>query len=265
LNQQPIGIFDSGIGGLTLAHALREALPYEDVLYVGDTAHLPYGEKSAEAIQHYSRAITRWFVSRGCKLILVGCNSASSSALEVVQAEAKGKAMVVDVMHPVVHHIAVAHPHTQLGILGTVRTVEAGTYPALLQQHAPHVVCRTQAAPLLAAAIENHLHDDDIMDELLHAYLKGPALKGIKTLLLACTHYPIIEPRIQAILPEQVQIIDSVGVVVQAVHAKLKQEDALKNHALGTQHCYVTDYTDAFERGAARFFGEAIKLEYVAL
>lgn len=136
MKKQPIGIFDSGVGGLTVAHAIKQILPGESLIYFGDTAHLPYGDKSAEAIKYYSYKITEFLLEHDSKVILVACNSASASAFDSLKKEFKNKTIIIDVINPVVEYIG-TRDFKKIGVIGTKRTISSGTYESKLRKDLP--------------------------------------------------------------------------------------------------------------------------------
>jgi glutamate racemase len=149
---RPVGVFDSGVGGLTVAHAIRQALPGERIIYFGDTAHLPYGDKSEEAIRSYSRRITDFLIGYDAKLVLIACNSASASAYESLLAEYGDRVLILDVINPVVEYVS-SQNYERVGVIGTKRTISSGTYEKKLREGAPSTSVVSLATPLLVPMI----------------------------------------------------------------------------------------------------------------
>lgn len=266
-SSQPIGIFDSGIGGLTVANALAKHLPKENFIYFGDTAHLPYGDKSTAAIQAYSVKIVHLLLQQGCKLILIACNSASAAAYELVKEYVGSQAIVMNVIDPLVQHIKKHYTGKQLGLIGTRQTVNSNIYNKKVNDLDANVTLSACATNLLASAIEE-FGDHDVIDALLEVYLKHPDLKQMDALVLACTHYPIIKDRILAYYQTQqrkVEVIDSSDIVAQAVKTHLETFDLLNHQGTSTKHFYLSDYTESFAMNAKRFFGQALTLEHYPL
>ncbi len=259
---QPIGIFDSGIGGLTVAHALAQLLPQEDMIYFGDTAHLPYGDKSTAAIGAYAIKITDMLLKQNCKLILIACNSASSAAYELVSEYVASKALVVDVIDPVIEFVAANYANKTVGVIGTKQTILSNIYKKKFDEYA--IRCCSTATPLLAPAIEEGFQQHHIIDELLQEYLTHDELAGIEALILGCTHYPIIKQRIERFYENKIPIIDSAHIVAQFVQKCLTQRGKL-NQDGGSRNFYVSDYTDSFLHGAKLFFEEEIELQHYPL
>tara|TARA_B100000900_G_scaffold156050_1_gene132677 strand:+ start:20677 stop:21471 length:795 start_codon:yes stop_codon:yes gene_type:complete len=259
----PIGIFDSGIGGLTVANAVQKALPNESILYFGDTEHLPYGEKSAEAIQQFSKRITEFLIRRGCKLIIVACNTASSVAHNIVKQTAEG-VPVINVIDPVVKHLATHCQKCHIGVIGTKGTTNSQVYPKKLHLLNSKVYVTSLATPLLAPMIEEGFYNDQLSKTVIESYLSNPKLRGINKLILACTHYPLIQEAIQKYYQGKVDIIDSASQVAESVKALLKKKSLLSNQAKKHQF-FVSDYTDSFEKSAKIFFHEEIYLKEIKL
>lgn len=259
----PIGIFDSGIGGLTVANAVKQALPKESILYFGDTEHLPYGEKSAEAVQQFSKRITNFLITKGCKLIIIACNTASSVAYQIVKDAAKGVA-VVNVIDPVVKHVATHCQDCHIGVIGTKGTTNSKIYPKKLQLLNAKASVTSLATPLLAPMIEEGFFDNQLSQTVIDSYLSKPLLKDIDKLILACTHYPLIQSEIEDYYQGEVSIIDSASQVANYVK-KLLTKEALLSEENASYEFFVSDYTASFEQSAKLFFHEEIHLEEVKL
>lgn len=264
LSTQPIGIFDSGIGGLTVANALVKHLPNENIIYFGDTAHLPYGDKSTAAIQAYSIKIAHMLLQQECKLILIACNSASTAAYELVKEYIGSKALVMNVIDPVVQLLKEEYANKHVGLIGTRQTVNSHIYKKKIDALNKGITLHTQATNLLASAIEefgNHA----VLDSLLEVYLQHPELSNIDALVLACTHYPIIKARIKKRYATHIDIIDPSDAVAKAVKNNLEKNHLLNTNGEGKKHFYVSDYTESFAAHAAIFFGDTITLEHYPL
>jgi glutamate racemase len=261
---KPIGIFDSGIGGLTVAHALVKHLPKENIIYFGDTAHLPYGDKSTAAIQAYSIKIAHMLLQQECKLILIACNSASAAAYELVKEYVGSKAHVMNVIDPVVHLLKHNYQKKRIGLIGTRQTVNSHIYKKKIDNADHGLTLTSHATNLLASAIEE-FGDHEVLDGLLNVYLAHPDLKNIDALVLACTHYPIIKDRILKCYKQPVEIIDSADAVAHAVKTHLEKHDLLNDNGSSNKHFYLSDYTETFATNAKLFFGSDIKLEHYPL
>ncbi|RXK51029.1 glutamate racemase [Aquirufa rosea] len=260
-NSAPIGIFDSGIGGLTLAHAITELIPQEPIIYFGDTAHLPYGDKSATAIQAYSVKICNFLLDKNCKLILIACNSASAAAYDLVKAYVGTKAVVVNVIDPVIQYLDQQWAGKTLGLIGTKQTVNSGIYAKKALALGKNIDVKSLATPLLAPMIEEGFFNNTISEQIIREYLEQDVLKNIDGLILACTHYPLIKSQIDQFYQGSIPVIDTSQIVANEIQTILTKNDlAIQKGQVGSRQFYVSDYTDSFEKSTQIFFGEAIKL-----
>lgn len=261
---QPIGIFDSGIGGLTIAHAIVKQLPHENIVYFGDTAHLPYGDKSATTIQAYSIKIVNMLLQQQCKCILIACNSASAAAYELVKEYVADQAIVMNVIDPIIHLIHDRYPQKNLGLIGTRQTVNSNVYKKKIDNLSCEIQLNSVATNILAAAIEE-FGNGKAIDGLLEEYLGHASLKNLDALILACTHYPIVKEKIAKYFDHKVEIIDPSDTVAHAVQKLLAEENLLNQSGIGTKQFYVSDYTESFSAGTRLFFDETISLEHYPL
>jgi glutamate racemase len=260
----PIGIFDSGIGGLTVAQALVKQLPNEDIIYFGDTAHLPYGEKSAAAIQSYAVKIAHMLLQQECKLILIACSSASAAAYELVKEYTASQAVVMNVIDPVIHYLRDNYAHKKVGLIGTRQTVNSNVYRKKIDALNTGITLNSHATNLLASAIEEFGHKD-VIDSLLNEYLSHPTLQQVDALILACTHYPIVKDKINQYYNSKIQIIDPSDIVAATVKKRLTEDGLLNPTGKGNKHFYVSDYTESFAAGTKLFFKDDIVLEHYPL
>ncbi len=258
-SNRPIGVFDSGVGGLTVAQAIRQILPGERIVYFGDTAHLPYGDKSEEAIRGYSRKITEFLLGYDAKLVLVACNSASASAYEALLAEYGDRVIILDVINPVVEYCSSRH-YSRLGVIGTKRTISSGTYEKKLHEAAPSTAIASLATPLLVPMIEEGFIFDDISNAIVRTYLSDPRLNNIDALILGCTHYPIIRNQISKFFNFNVEVVDSARIVAVRLREVLEKHNLVNRGAAGEDLFFVSDYTDYFEKIARMFFESSINL-----
>ncbi len=258
---QPIGIFDSGIGGLTVANAIMRVLPNEDLIYFGDTAHLPYGEKSADAIRYYALRIAKFMLERHCKMVVIACNSASSAAYRVLLEFFKGQALFVNVVDPLVEAVAARH-FERVGVIATKATIQSGVYQQQLLHLQPGLDVRALATPLLVPMIEEGFVRNEVSQVVLESYLGHPDLAGIQALLLACTHYPLIKPEIEAFYQGSVEILDSTDVVALEAKRKLEAHNLLNDQRRHAHRFFISDYTPTFEQTTRIFCQEDILLEY---
>jgi glutamate racemase len=260
VKEQPIGIFDSGVGGLTVAHAIKQILPGESLIYFGDTAHLPYGDKSAESIRYYSRRITEFLLDHNAKVVLVACNSASASAFDSLKNEFGGKTILLDVINPVVDYIGTRN-FGRIGVIGTKRTISSGTYEQKIHQKSFNTEVISLATPLLVPMIEEGFIFDDISNAIIRSYLSNESLGGIQALILGCTHYPIIKNQISKIFNFNVEVVDSARLVAMILREELEKKGLLNDSGKVNDIFFVSDYTTYFEKIARMFFEGDINLK----
>jgi glutamate racemase len=260
LKEQPIGIFDSGVGGLTVAHAIKQILPYENLIYFGDTAHLPYGDKSAEAIESYSRKITEFLLEHNAKVVVIACNSASASAFGTIKKEFGSKTLIIDVIDPVVDYMG-TRDFKKIGVIGTKRTISSGMYETKLKKKSPGTSVISLATPLLVPMIEEGFIFDDISNAIIRAYLSNPSLDGIQALILGCTHYPIIKNQISKIFNFDVEVVDSAKIVSLLLKDTLEKNNLLNSRGNSVDQFFVSDYTPYFGKIARMFFEGEINLK----
>lgn len=259
----PIGLFDSGVGGLTVAAAIRGIIPSENMIYFGDTAHLPYGDKSRESIINYSLGISDFLLEKKCKVILIACNSASSNAYEEVKRHVGSEALVLNVIDPVVNNVVQDENLSSLGIIGTKATINSNAYFARIKELKPRLKVSSLATPLLVPMIEEGFVFDDISNAIVRSYLSRRELDGIDSLILGCTHYPIIKNQISRFYNFEVNVIDSARIVAEELRKQLIDNQLLNPGTNNTHEFYISDHTDYFSVIAKMFFGENIELEKV--
>jgi glutamate racemase len=259
VKERPIGIFDSGVGGLTVAHAIKQILPGENLVYFGDTAHLPYGDKSAESIRFYSRRITEFLLQHNAKVVVIACNSASASAFECLKEEFSGKTIILDVIDPVIDYIS-TRSYTKIGVIGTKRTISSGTYDNKVSEKSPDTKIVSLATPLLVPMIEEGFIFDDISNAIIRTYLSNESLIGIQALILGCTHYPIIRNQISKFFNFDVEVVDSARIVSVILRDLLEKNNLLNDSGVVKDLFYVSDYTSYFEKIARMFFEGEINL-----
>ncbi len=261
----PIGIFDSGIGGMTVARAVTKLLPQENTIYFGDTAHLPYGDKSMAAIQAYSIKICNVLLQQKCKLILIACNSASAAAFELAREYVGSKAHVMNVIDPVVDYIKERYAGKTLGLIGTKQTVLSNVYKKKVDALDRDITLKSLATPLLAPMIEEGFFDNSISESIIARYLSDPGLEGISALILGCTHYPLIKKQIRLFYNGQVEILDTSEIVAHSLRAWLEQHYLTNQAGEGKRDFFVSDYTQSFEASTKLFFGKPTSLQHYPL
>lgn len=260
MKEQPVGIFDSGVGGLTVAHAIKQILPGESLVYFGDTAHLPYGDKSAEAIRYYSGRITEFLLNQNAKVVLVACNSASASAFDTLKKEFQDRAILIDVIDPVVNYLSTRN-FRKIGVIGTKRTISSGTYDQKLKDMSPQTTVVSMATPLLVPMIEEGFIFDDISNAIIRSYLSDETLAGIEALILGCTHYPIIKNQISKFFNFNVEVVDSARIVSMVLRETLEKNKMLNDSGNVHDQFFISDYTTYFEKIARMFFEGEINLK----
>jgi glutamate racemase len=253
---RPIGVFDSGIGGLTVVKALRELLPFEKIIYLGDTARVPYGSKSPSTVERYSLEIAGMLMKQNAKAIVVACNTASSVAL--ARLEQTCPVSVVGVIRPGAEAAISATRAGHIGVIGTRATIQSGAYERTLHDLDPNVRVTSRACPLLVPLIEEGWLNDELTDRIIARYLEPLIERGIDTLVLGCTHYPLLFPAIKRALGESVTLVDSAQNCAAAVQQLLDRESIrAKPPEAGGLQVTLTDAPDNFLRVAR----ETLQLE----
>jgi glutamate racemase len=258
--ESPIGIFDSGIGGLTVAHAISKLLPKESIVYFGDTAHLPYGDKSEASIQAYSIKIADVLLKKGCKVIVIACNSASSAAYELLKEYVRGDAEIINVIDPMVDLVLTQFANKKVGIIGTKRTIQSGIYLRKIREANKNINLVSLATPLLVPMIEEGFFNNKISHDIIEKYLTDSSLNNIDALILGCTHYPLIKNEISSFYPKRITLLDSSEVVAQALKSYLTAKGQLSNTPSPKHQFLVSDYTESFEASTRLFFHEEVHL-----
>ncbi len=264
-SHNPIGIFDSGIGGLTVAHAVNLVLPHEKLIYFGDTAHLPYGDKSPDSIKYYSIRIAQLLLQKKCKMIVIACNTASAVAYETVKDFVGKQALVVNVIDPVVESVVGRNKLKRVGVIATRGTIKSDIYARKIKQLNKNLEIESLATPLLVGMIEEGFFNNKISRTIIADYLSKPKLKKIDTLILACTHFPLIKPEIEEYYKGKINVVDSAGVVAQHIRDLLTKKKLLNNQKNTSAQFFVSDYTKSFEKSTKFFFPKKIKLEEIGI
>ncbi len=258
----PIGVFDSGVGGLTVLRALRERLPYEDFLYLGDTARLPYGTKSAGSIRQYSLQAASLLHERGVKCLVVACNTASAVALDALAHEF-APVPVLGVLEPGAAAACRATRTGRIAVLATESTVRGGAYQLAIARHMPAAVVTARACPIFVALAEEGWMEGPIVEGVIHRYLDDVFVAGSSdahpdTLVLGCTHFPVLAPVLRAVLGAGIAIVDSAETTAAALAAVLEQRGLLRTEGVGTVQLLATDGPERFARVGAVFLGQAL-------
>jgi glutamate racemase len=244
-NSQPIGVFDSGVGGLTVVKALHDRLPNETIVYLGDTARVPYGPKSPETVQRYALELAEMLMQKNAKALVVACNTVSSVALPLLTS--RFPVPVIGVIKPGARAALQATRNQHVGVIGTRATIRSGAYEKALRATDKNVRVSSRACPLLVPLIEEGLLDDDVTDRVIVRYLEPLLADGIDTLVLGCTHYPLLRTAIARALGGRITLVDSAENCATAVQETLDRH-LLRSEATerGELHVALTDAADNF-------------------
>ncbi len=254
----PIGVFDSGLGGLTVVKEMLSVLPKENIIYFGDTARVPYGTKSRETIIRYSREIIEVLLKHKVKMVVVACNTASSLALDVLRKECP--VPVVGVIDPGARKAALSTNSKKIGIIATHSTVKSGKYGRRIVDFEPQADVTSLPCPLFVPLVEEGWFDHDITFQVAREYLKPLKKKNIDTLILGCTHYPLLTKTIARVMGPKVMLIDSAREVALVVKDILGVQSRLNQQKKKPQHLYlVSDEPEIFKYRAIRFLGTNVK------
>jgi len=273
MSTAPIGVFDSGYGGLTILKELKHTLPQYDYIYLGDNARAPYGPRSYDTVYQYTLEAVNWFFNQGCSLVILACNTASAKALRTIQQKdlpnmAPDK-RVLGVIRPTTEILGNFSTTHQVGILGTLGTIQSDSYPIELAKFFPDLKVFQQACPLWVPLIENGEHDQPGADYFVKSYLDQLFAQSadIDTLLLACTHYPLLADKIRAFIPKGVNIVSQGAIVAKSLARYLESHPDLaqKCSQSGQLSFYTTDNPQAFELQASSFFGQKIAAKHTDL
>jgi glutamate racemase len=272
ITNKPIGIFDSGFGGLTVFRSIVKQLPDYDYLYLGDTGRAPYGNRSFKAIHQYTWECVQMLFEKGCPLVILACNTASAKALRTIQQQnlktVDPSKRVLGVIRPTAEVIGNYTKTKEIGVLGTKGTVQSGSYLIEIGHFAPDVKVYQQACPLWVPLIENGEYDKPGADYFVKEYLDQLLAQSphIDTLLLACTHYPLLQEKIRAYLPKDIQIVAQGDIVanslVDYLHRHTEMEQTLSKD--GTRRFFTTsDDTADFDHHAELFFSAPVQSAYI--
>ncbi len=248
---RPIGVFDSGVGGLTVAREIMRQLPNERIVYFGDTARVPYGSKSQETITKFSKQIVRFLQTQGVKAIVVACNSVSACALDELEKDVD--IPIVDVVRPGAKTAIGATKNGRIGVIATEATVGSGIYSRYIKNNSPDATVLSKACPLLVPLVEEGLWEDPVTDEIAGRYLAGLIDVGIDTLILGCTHYPIIRSTIGRIMGDGVALVNPAYETARELKELLQEKGLESRHrpGLGTgtelYKFFVSDAADKFQ------------------
>ena len=270
---KPIGIFDSGIGGLTVFRAIAEQLPGYDYIYLGDNSRAPYGNRSFNTIHQYTWECVQWLFKMDCQLVILACNTASAKALRTIQQKdlpgLDPAKRVLGVIRPTAEVIGDLSETKEIGVLGTTGTVQSGSYPIEIKKFFPDLKVYQQACPLWVPMIESGDYEKPEADAIINLYLYELMKQSVSidTILLACTHYPLIQDKIKALLSPNINVIAQGDIVAQSLANYLQRHPEMEQQLskTGTKQFFTTDDTVEFDRHASRFFSAQVASSFVSV
>jgi glutamate racemase len=255
--ESAIGVFDSGIGGLTVLQKIIERLPKENTVYLGDTARAPYGTKSVETVLRYSFENTEFLVQKGVKAVVVACNT--STAIALPQLRDSLSIPAIGVIEAGVRRAIKSTKNNKVGVIGTETTVQSGAYTRALKQVDAGVEVYSRACPLFVPLVEEGWTDNDVVQMTVKAYLGSLKQSGIDTLILGCTHYPLIKKVIRNFMGSKVRLVDSAEETAKEVESELKKTVLTRTKGNAIHSFFVTDAPDRFIKVGRRFLGEKVE------
>jgi glutamate racemase len=253
---RPIGVFDSGLGGLTVFKALARRMPEESLIYFGDTAHVPYGNKSKEAVTRYSTTIAKFLAKQGVKALVVACNTSSALALPAIQKSVK--VPVVGVIEGGVRAAAEAAASRRVGVIGTEATVNSGAYQDALTKALPGAKIAAQPCPLFVPLVEEGWWKHKVTAEVAREYLKPLLSKKVDTIILGCTHYPLLKDTLKKIAGPRVTLVDSAEQTAIAADRRLTELGLRRASGRGRHSYFVSDAPARFLKLSGRFLGAPV-------
>ena len=262
-SSQPIGVFDSGLGGLSILKALKDKLPSERFVYYGDTAHLPYGDKSENTLKEYVSSIISFLNQQDCKLIVVACNSAAT-VIHKLENLPFVDDQIIEVISPIVASVAEQKKYQRIGVIGTRKTIGSGMFDQKLSQLNPMLKIIARATPLLAPMIEDGFVEEDVLLPIFKRYFKG--FGNCELLIPACTHYPIIYNQIERYFDNGLKVLHTPKIIAEKVSQVLANQQLIKPEKNDKQDSfYLSDITDDFLREAKLFLGSDVSFSLVSL
>lgn len=270
---QPIGVFDSGYGGLTVLKEIVKQLPQYDYIYMGDNGRAPYGSRSFETVYHYTLQCVEWFFKQGCPLVILACNTASAKALRSIQQKnlpvLAPDRRVLGVIRPTSEVIGNYTTSNKVGILATNGTVQSQSYLLEIEKFFPELDVKQQACPMWVPLIENNEFENEGADYFIHKNVTQLLEKqpGIDTVLLACTHYPLIREKIEKQLPPDTRVIAQGEIVAESLADYLKRHPEMEERLSrsGNRTFFTTDSPADFDAAATRFYGQPVTSEHIDL
>ena len=255
--ESAIGVFDSGIGGLTVLQKIIESLPKENTVYLGDTARAPYGTKSAETVLRYSFENTEFLVRKGVKAVVVACNT--STAIALTRLRDSVSIPIIGVIEPGVRRAIKITRNKKMGVIGTEATIQSGAYTRALKESDATVEVYSRPCPLFVPLVEEGWTDNDVTEMTVKAYLGSLRQSGIDTLILGCTHYPLLKNAIRKFMGSGVGLVDSADEIAREVKTTLKKAGLTRRNGKGIHSFFVTDAPDRFIKVGRRFLGEKVE------
>jgi glutamate racemase len=252
-----IGLFDSGIGGLTVLQKVIEMLPTENTIYLGDTARAPYGTKSVETVVRYSFENTEFLIEKGVKLVVVACNTSTALALEALRE--KLNVPLIGVIEPGVRKALLISKNKKIGVIGTEATIQSGAYTKVLKTNGGNIEVYSRACPLFVPLVEEGWTDNGVASMTVKTYLGSLKKSGIDTLILGCTHYPLLKTAIRNFMGSTVQLVDSAQEIAKEVGEVLKKQSLARREGKGNHSFFVTDAPDRFIKVGGRFLGDKVE------
>ena len=252
-----IGVFDSGIGGLTVLHQIIETLPKENTVYLGDTARAPYGTKSLETVLRYSFENSQFLVDKGVKMVVVACNTSTAIALDRLRTQLT--VPVVGVIEPGVRRAVKTTKNRRVGVIGTEATIQSGAYTRALKAADSRIEVYSRACPLFVPLVEEGWTDNAVVEMTVKAYLGSLKQSGIDTLILGCTHYPLLKKAIRKFMGANVRLVDSAEETAKEVEQVLRARTLGRKAGKGGHSFFVTDAPDRFIKVGRRFLGEKVE------
>lgn len=266
MNNNPIGIFDSGIGGLTVAKEIIKALPNENIIYIGDTARVPYGPRSKETVTKFAIQMAKFLLKRKIKALVIACNTISGLSYDEIK-ELVFPIITLGVIKPAVRLAISSTKNNKIGVIGTVGTIRSGSYQKMLKFYDSNAQIVASACPLFVPMAEEGLNNHEATKLIAHDYLQEFIDKRVDTLILGCTHYPLLYDAIKETVGKEMVLVDSAQPTAQMLKERLEEVGQLGQDLNPTHEFYVTDDPERVKKVAGRFFGKELnsKLKKVTL
>lgn len=273
MNKAPVGVFDSGYGGLTVLKEIVNRLPQYDYLYLGDNARAPYGPRSFDTVYNYTLECVQWFFKQGCPLVILACNTASAKALRTIQqndlAKIDATKRVLGVIRPTTEIIGMLTKTKSVGVLGTAGTVQSDSYPIEINKFYPDIKVYQHACPMWVPLIENNEYSGEGADYFVKKDIDQLMQQStaIDTILLGCTHYPLLQQKIKQFIPDSVTLLTQGKIVADSLVNYLERHPELAEKCSKNSHTlfYTTDSTEDFDNHAAVFYGNSVKSSHLQL